>query len=226
MFFGYYNHEHRHSGIGLHTPASVHYGTADEIRAQRQHTLDAAYAAHPERFGNRRPRHRNCPPPPGSTNPHRRPSYRPRNETCLRLLDIFRDANQYGDFIVGKHKSDIGTFIPWKEPQLITSAEEFLALRTSEDPTDQDRATRDNADVSVWLEVVTTYPSMRQWVAHNKTVPSEVLQTLASDPDPAVRWEVAGKRKLDPDSLAVWLRTVTTVCGSGSPATHAPAPTS
>lgn len=54
-FFGYYNHEHRHSGIGLHTPASVHHGTATEIRAQRQHTLDQAHAAHPERFGNRRP---------------------------------------------------------------------------------------------------------------------------------------------------------------------------
>lgn len=54
-FFTYYNHEHRHSGIGLHTPASVHYGTADQIRAQRQHTLDAAYAAHPHRFGSRRP---------------------------------------------------------------------------------------------------------------------------------------------------------------------------
>jgi putative transposase len=54
-FFGYYNHEHRHSEIGLHTPASVHHGTAPEIRAQRQHTLDAAHAAHPERFGNRRP---------------------------------------------------------------------------------------------------------------------------------------------------------------------------
>ena len=55
MFFAYYNHEHRHSGIGLHTPASVHHGTATEIRAQRQHNLDAAHAAHPERFGNRRP---------------------------------------------------------------------------------------------------------------------------------------------------------------------------
>jgi len=54
-FFGYYNHEHRHSGIGLHTPASVHYGTAAEVRAQRQLTLDAAYAAHPERFGHCRP---------------------------------------------------------------------------------------------------------------------------------------------------------------------------
>lgn len=54
-FFAYYNHEHRHSGIGLHTPASVHYGTATEIRAQRAVTLNAAYAANPDRFRSRRP---------------------------------------------------------------------------------------------------------------------------------------------------------------------------
>lgn len=54
-FFTYYNHEHRHSGIGLHTPASLHYGTAPEIRAERTRTLDAAYAANPDRFGHRRP---------------------------------------------------------------------------------------------------------------------------------------------------------------------------
>ena len=55
QFFGYYNHEHRHSGIGLHTPASVHHGTALEVRAQRAATLDAAYTAHPARFRHRRP---------------------------------------------------------------------------------------------------------------------------------------------------------------------------
>ena len=54
-FFTYYNYEHRHSGIGLHTPASVHFGTASEIRAQRQATLDAAYNTNPARFANRRP---------------------------------------------------------------------------------------------------------------------------------------------------------------------------
>jgi len=37
-FFSYYNHEHRHSGIGYHTPASVHFGTAAEVRAQRAET--------------------------------------------------------------------------------------------------------------------------------------------------------------------------------------------
>lgn len=54
-FFTYYNHEHRHSGIGLHTPASVHYGTAADVHDQRQRTLDAARQAHPDRF-TRRPR--------------------------------------------------------------------------------------------------------------------------------------------------------------------------
>lgn len=54
-FFAYYNHEHRHSGIGYHTPASVHYGTAQEVRSQRSETLDAAYAANPLRFCHRRP---------------------------------------------------------------------------------------------------------------------------------------------------------------------------
>lgn len=51
----HYNHVHRHSGIGLHTPASVHYDTAATIRDQRTEILDAAYAANPVRFGYRRP---------------------------------------------------------------------------------------------------------------------------------------------------------------------------
>jgi putative transposase len=59
VFFDHYNHVHRHAGVGLHTPASVHYGTAPEIRAQRARTLDAAYTANPARF-----RHRRRPTPP------------------------------------------------------------------------------------------------------------------------------------------------------------------
>ncbi len=54
-FFAYYNGEHRHSGIGYHTPASVHFGTATEIRAQRAKTLATAFAANPIRFRNRMP---------------------------------------------------------------------------------------------------------------------------------------------------------------------------
>ena len=54
-FFTYYNTEHRHSGIGLHTPASVHDGTAWAIQTRRQQVLDEAFAAHPERFRGRSP---------------------------------------------------------------------------------------------------------------------------------------------------------------------------
>jgi putative transposase len=49
-FFEHYNHRHHHTGIALLTPADVHHGRAANIVAARQHVLDAAYRAHPERF--------------------------------------------------------------------------------------------------------------------------------------------------------------------------------
>lgn len=49
-FLKYYNNEHRHSGIGLMTPAAVHYGRSEKIREARQETLLRAYQKHPERF--------------------------------------------------------------------------------------------------------------------------------------------------------------------------------
>jgi putative transposase len=53
VFFGYYNNEHRHSGIGYHTPASMHDGSAYQIQARRAEVLEAAYTANPERFRRR-----------------------------------------------------------------------------------------------------------------------------------------------------------------------------
>lgn len=50
VFFDDYNNNHRHSGIGLHTPADVHFGRATKVRDQRQRVLDVAYAERPERF--------------------------------------------------------------------------------------------------------------------------------------------------------------------------------
>jgi putative transposase len=55
-FISWYNDEHRHSGLGLLTPAMVHHGQAELILAQRQNVLDAAYLAHPERFVRRPPK--------------------------------------------------------------------------------------------------------------------------------------------------------------------------
>jgi putative transposase len=54
-FYGWYNNEHRHSGIALLTPSDVHHGRVEEKTARRQIALDAAYAAHPERFVKGRP---------------------------------------------------------------------------------------------------------------------------------------------------------------------------
>jgi len=49
-FFGWYNTEHHHSGLGYLTPYEVHYGLAREVLAQRAVVLAEAYARHPERF--------------------------------------------------------------------------------------------------------------------------------------------------------------------------------
>ncbi|WP_143193937.1 integrase core domain-containing protein, partial [Micromonospora sp. CB01531] len=54
-FVTWYNHAHRHSGIGLHTPADVHHHRHHTVRANREDTLAAARTAHPERFGTIRP---------------------------------------------------------------------------------------------------------------------------------------------------------------------------
>jgi putative transposase len=49
-FIDWYNHEHRHTGLALMTPATIHYGLAGQVTEQRQQVLQAAYAHHPERF--------------------------------------------------------------------------------------------------------------------------------------------------------------------------------
>jgi putative transposase len=63
QFLHRYATEHRHSGLGRHTPAQVHQGTANQIRQQRQRMLDDYWKQHPERF-RQRPE---APPLPGPT---------------------------------------------------------------------------------------------------------------------------------------------------------------
>nr|THJ67638.1 transposase [Rhodococcus qingshengii] len=50
-FTNWYNHEHRHTRIGLHTPADVHFGLAADKAADRRSVLAAAREQHPHRFG-------------------------------------------------------------------------------------------------------------------------------------------------------------------------------
>jgi putative transposase len=55
VFFPWYNNQHRHTGLGLHTPADIHYGRAGAVQDTRAGVLATAYASHPERFVSRPP---------------------------------------------------------------------------------------------------------------------------------------------------------------------------
>ena len=90
-FFAWYNDEHHHSGLGLHTPADIHYGTAEQTRQKRAGVLKGAYAAHPERFVRKPPSRRSCQPPPGSTRPTTRGgSSVISTQRCLIQVDRLR----------------------------------------------------------------------------------------------------------------------------------------
>lgn len=78
-FFDWHNDQHHHSGLALFTPADVYFGRVEAIRAIRQAALDAAYAAHPERFPHGPP----CAPlPPQAVH------INPLEAGALRVADI------------------------------------------------------------------------------------------------------------------------------------------
>jgi hypothetical protein len=79
---------------------------------------------------------------------------------------------------------------------MIQSAAEFIRLRTSSAKAEYDRATTEEAPIEVWRDLVKNHPDMKSWVAHNKTVPIEILEILATDRESDVRNAVARKRKL------------------------------
>ena len=54
-FFGWYNDEHRHTGLGLHTPADVHYGLAEQSATSAPACSPPPTTAHPERFVRKPP---------------------------------------------------------------------------------------------------------------------------------------------------------------------------
>jgi len=54
-FFGWYNTDHYHSGIGYHHPVDVHYGHAQAVRDARADVLTAAYTRTPGRFVRKHP---------------------------------------------------------------------------------------------------------------------------------------------------------------------------
>lgn len=81
--------------------------------------------------------------------------------------------------------------------KMITTAEEFVRLWSSELPEAYERAAPEEASVQTWKEVIENYPDYKKWVIHNKTVPVAILETLAKDSDSSIRAAVAGKRKIN-----------------------------
>jgi hypothetical protein len=84
---------------------------------------------------------------------------------------------------------------------MITSAQEFVDLRTSSDPDEYRRAAHEPAPTSVWLEVIKQFPEMREWVAHNKTIPEEVYRALFALNEPRVNSMLATRRACPGDIL-------------------------
>ena len=96
-FTHWYNHEHRHTGIGLHTPADVHFGLATDKAADRRTALTQARARHPHRFGTvGAPRSSTYPTPPGSTDQPRTPPRRPPRQPPKHPLDSSTLKNSGG----------------------------------------------------------------------------------------------------------------------------------
>jgi hypothetical protein len=77
---------------------------------------------------------------------------------------------------------------------VIESADEFVRLRRSSNPEEYERAAREGASSETWREVIKRFPEMREWVAHNKAVPLEILEILRRDPDEKVQFVVRQKR--------------------------------
>ena len=81
---------------------------------------------------------------------------------------------------------------------MIQSANEFVQL-TEENSS---RAVGEAAvSEDVWFEVIRSFPTFKEWVVQNKTVPISVLRVLATDQDTKVRFFVAMKNKCDEEIL-------------------------
>jgi hypothetical protein len=88
-----------------------------------------------------------------------------------------------------------------KSPITISSAEEFVRLRSNKILEEYASAAWAKASDDVWLEVIQKYPEYARWVAHNKSISLEIIRVLAVHPDDGVRSFIAAKRKTPPAVL-------------------------
>lgn len=95
-FYRWYNDDHRHSGIAMHTPFDVHHDRVEAVHEARADVLSAAYAASPN-ASSANPRNRcHCHRSPGSTgHRHRPPRFNNHTRTCPEEVDRFRPARPH-----------------------------------------------------------------------------------------------------------------------------------
>jgi hypothetical protein len=79
---------------------------------------------------------------------------------------------------------------------MITSAEEFYKLRTSDNPEEYIRAAWDEAPIEVWRDILEKYEEMHFWVAQNKSVPIEILDVLSDSCEWRVRHMIGSKNRI------------------------------
>jgi hypothetical protein len=90
MFFRWYNEEHCHSGLGLLTPAVVHFDQAARVRDHRRDVLAGAYAKHPERFVKGRPQPADLPTAVWTNPPVKKPTREDAPRTTIVTSDDLR----------------------------------------------------------------------------------------------------------------------------------------
>lgn len=80
---------------------------------------------------------------------------------------------------------------------MIESAEEFVRLRSSKDPSEYRRAGDEEISEEVCRDVIERFPDARAWLAESEWVPTSTLRRLATDGNPRVRSAVCARRILD-----------------------------
>lgn len=83
---------------------------------------------------------------------------------------------------------------------MIDDANEWIRLRRSDDPEDQQRAMTEAVPVAVWAQVYERAPDLRPFIAAHREVALPMLERLADDPDATVRLAIA-QRKVAPENL-------------------------
>jgi hypothetical protein len=82
---------------------------------------------------------------------------------------------------------------------MIESFDAFVELADGDDEASRQRLRWDCAPVAVWEEVLRRRPDLKRTVTLNKTLGESVIRSLANDPDPSVRWDIANRRGLPVD---------------------------